>query len=129
LYRYVKQLTKRPLNTPINWRNVVHWLEEAGYRNNSPPDTPPEPNFVGREGAIADLDTLVSAGAKVIGIYGKGGVGKTTLAQQYFKKQGFKVLTLSISLQTEDITPVEEWIGHWLRRDFKEEQNQPSASC
>jgi len=121
LYRYVKQLTKRPLNTPLNWRNVVHWLEEAGYRNNSPPDTPPEPNFVGREGAIADLDTLVSAGAKVIGIYGKGGVGKTTLAQQYFKKQGFKVLTLSISLQTEDITPVEEWIGHWLRRDFKEE--------
>lgn len=83
-------------------------------------DTPPEPNFVGREGAIADLNTLVSAGAKVIGIYGKGGVGKTTLAHQYFKMQGFNILTLSI-METEDITPVEEWIGHWLRRDFKEE--------
>jgi|GEM_PF-761524 len=126
LYRYVKQLTKRPLNTPLNWRNVVHWLEEAGYRNNSPPDTPPEPNFVGREGAIADLDTLVSAGAKVIGIYGKGGVGKTTLAHQYFKMQGFNILTLSI-METEDITPVEEWIGHWLRRDFKEEAD--SSFC
>src|SRR4028119_1148491 len=68
LYRYVEQLTQRPPKTLRNWRDVFNWLEEAGYRNNSPLDTPPEPIFVGREGAIANLNTLVSAGAKVIGI-------------------------------------------------------------
>ena len=81
----------------------------------------PDPNFVGREGAIEDLNTLVSEGAKVIGIYGKGGVGKTTLAQRYFDIQGIPVRTLLISLKTEDITPVEDWIRYWLRHDFHEE--------
>jgi hypothetical protein len=82
------------------------------------------PDFVGREEAIADLKTFTKQGAKVIGIYGKGGVGKTTLAQQYFETQGFEVKTLQIGMETEDITPVENWIRRWLRQDFKKEPDQ-----
>jgi len=37
-------------------------------------------NFVGREEAIANLNNLVTQGAKVIVIQSPGGVGKTTLA-------------------------------------------------
>lgn len=82
------------------------------------------PDFVGREGEISQLKTFVKQGVKVIGIYGKGGVGKTTLAQRYFETQGFEVKTLDIGMETEDITPVENWIRRWLRQDFKEEADQ-----
>ena len=85
--------------------------------------TAKNPDFVGREAALADLKTFVQQGAKVIGIYGKGGVGKTTLVQRYFESQGFmKVLTLRVAMETEDITPVEELIRYRLRHDFDEEK-------
>ena len=42
-------------------------------------------NFIGRAEAISHLNTLVSQGSKVIVIKGEGGLGKTTLAQQYFQ--------------------------------------------
>src|SRR5919202_1128610 len=32
LYRYAETLTGRPLNTLENWRDIVEWLEVAGYR-------------------------------------------------------------------------------------------------
>lgn len=32
LYRYIEALTDRSANTLKNWRDVIDWLEEAGYR-------------------------------------------------------------------------------------------------
>ena len=83
------------------------------------------PDFVGREEAIAHLNTLIaSRNAKVIGIYGKGGVGKTALAWQYFKTQGFKVLERSMGMEAQNITSVEHLVRYWLRNDFKQEPEQ-----
>nr|WP_242033215.1 tetratricopeptide repeat protein [Coleofasciculus sp. FACHB-129] len=83
----------------------------------------PDPNFMGREDAISHLNIRVNQGAKVIVIQAPGGVGKTTLAQQYLKKtQGFDlVLELLMAKEKENITAVESVIEEWLKQDFQEE--------
>jgi tetratricopeptide (TPR) repeat protein len=43
--------------------------------------------FVGRETDIDRLDALVRQGRKMILIWGEGGVGKTTIADQYLERQ------------------------------------------
>ena len=89
------------------------------------PIAPPSvynPNFVGREEAIAQLNTRINQGAKVIVIQGPGGVGKTILAQEYLKSQGFDlVVELLMAKEKENITPVESAIEEWLKQDFQEE--------
>lgn len=80
------------------------------------------PNFLGREGAIEDLNTLVGQGAKVIVIQSAGGMGKTTLAREYLKSQGFdKTIELLMAKETENITALESAIEEWLKQDFQEE--------
>jgi len=86
----------------------------------SPPKL--DPNFLGREGAIADLNNLIEQGAKAIVIHGKGGIGKTTLAWQFLNTQGFdKILDLRMAKETQNITSAESVIEEWLRRYFDEE--------
>lgn len=80
------------------------------------------PNFLGRFGAIEDLNTLVAQGAKVIVIQSAGGMGKTTLARQYLKSQGFdRVIELLMAKETENLTALESAIEEWLKQDFQEE--------
>ena len=82
----------------------------------------PNLNFVGREGAIASLNTHINQGAKIILIQAPGGVGKSRFAQKYLNSQGFElVLDLQMAKETENITPVENVIKEWLKRDFGEE--------
>ncbi len=86
-------------------------------------------DFVGREETIAHLNTLIaSRNAKVIGIYGKGGVGKTKLAEQYFERyfeaNGFKTLRLNVGTETRSITRLEYWLEDCLRLDLREELGQ-----
>ena len=82
----------------------------------------PNLNFVGRKEEIAHLNTLIEQGAKVIVIKGPGGVGKTTLAQEYLKSQGFDlVVELLMAKEKENITPVESAIEELLKKDFQEE--------
>ncbi|OUL34443.1 NB-ARC domain-containing protein [Nostoc sp. T09] len=86
-----------------------------------PTPTPEDTNFIGRQDAIAHLNTLVNQGSKVIVIQGEGGLGKTTLAQQYLH-QGFDlVLELLMAKETQNITPAERVVEEWLKQDFHEE--------
>lgn len=79
-------------------------------------------NFIGRQEAIAHLNALANQGAKVIVIQGEGGLGKTTLAQQYLQTQGFDlVLELLMAKETQNITSVERVVEEWLKQDFGEE--------
>ena len=81
--------------------------------------------FVGRETAIADLHQLVSQGAKLIVIQGEGGLGKTTLAQQFLQAQSFdRVLEVLMAKETDDITSAHRVVEEWLRQDFNEEPGQ-----
>src|SRR6478672_1563566 len=90
-----------------------------------PPTVPiklEDPNFVGRKEAIAHLNTLVNQGSKITVLQAGGGCGKTTLAQQYLKSQGFDlVLELLMAKERENITAVEAVIEEWLKQDFDEE--------
>jgi hypothetical protein len=82
-------------------------------------------NFIGREAAIADLNKLVRQGAKVA----EGGVGKTTLALQYLRSQGFnQVLDLWMAKETQNLTPVESVLEEWLQRHFHEEAGRELGS-
>ncbi len=79
-------------------------------------------NFVGRKAAIAHLNTLVSQGSKFIVIQGEGGLGKTTLAQQYLQTQNFDlVLELLMAKETQNITSAERVVEEWLKQDLNEE--------
>lgn len=108
LYRYVEKLLDRPPNSLENWRDIVIWLAEAGYRldaqldllqdkktNNSSikldrnslrqlpyQNLPPQTNeFIGRESELAQLLKFISLNhrAPIITVDGIGGVGKTAL--------------------------------------------------
>ncbi|MBF2029801.1 MAG: tetratricopeptide repeat protein [Oscillatoriales cyanobacterium C42_A2020_001] len=81
-----------------------------------------DPNFIGREGAIAHLNEKIAQGNRIILIQGEGGRGKTTLARKYFKTQGFDCcLELWMAAERRNITLVESVVEEWLRRDFNEE--------
>ncbi|PZO57828.1 MAG: hypothetical protein DCF15_06360 [Phormidesmis priestleyi] len=53
-------------------------------------------------------------------IHGEGGLGKTTLAQQYAQRFE-QVLELLIAKEAANITPVESVVEEWLRQNFNEE--------
>jgi hypothetical protein len=84
-------------------------------------ETPSEnPDFVGRQEAIADLNSLVNEGAKVILIQAEDGIGKTTLARKWFERQGLKTLELRVGITSQNIQSAEDWVKLTLRNYFKE---------
>ena len=72
--------------------------------------TAANPNFVGRQEAIAHLHALIAQGDRPILIKGEGGLGKTTLAQHFVAEQPVDLtLELLMAKDPADITPV-EWV-------------------
>ena len=88
----------------------------------SPIARPINPHFIGRLDALKTLETL-SQTHQMIVIKGEGGIGKTTLAQQ-FAQQFDKVLELPMAKEMADITPAQSVVAEWLRQHFSED---PSA--
>ena len=83
------------------------------------------PNFIGRQKAIASLSTLIAQGSKIIVIQGEGGVGKTTLAQQFLSSRGYDlVLEVLMAKETQNIISVESLVEEWLTRDLDEESGK-----
>ena len=75
--------------------------------------------FIGREWALQALQSLAIA-QRIIVIQGEGGIGKTTLAQQY--AQQFDVrLELLMAKEAASITPAASVVEEWLRQQFAEE--------
>jgi tetratricopeptide (TPR) repeat protein len=79
-------------------------------------------SFVGRTAAIADLQQLVERGARVIVIQGEGGLGKTTLAQQYLQQGKFDlVLEFLLAKEVPHLISADRVVEEWLRQDFNQE--------
>ncbi|WP_017716775.1 NB-ARC domain-containing protein [Kamptonema formosum] len=88
LYRYVEILTGREPNTLSNWRDVIDWLDAAGYRTGPSArrgqdwDGAPDASvFYGRTGELGNLEQwIVRERCRLVAIWGMGGIGKTALA-------------------------------------------------
>ena len=83
------------------------------------PLAPAPVGFLGREQAIQTLQTLYATHSVVV-IQGEGGIGKTTLAQQYCQRFE-QTLELLMAKESASITPVESVVEEWLRQHFDEE--------
>ncbi|MEM1280353.1 MAG: NB-ARC domain-containing protein [Cyanobacteria bacterium P01_H01_bin.152] len=108
---------------------LERYLKKAQVKVTQPlPETPSvaeASGFVGREAAIAHLEHLITQGHRAIALQGEGGIGKTTLAQQYLEHQAFDaVLELLMAKATTNITPAEQVVEEWLRQDFQIEPGQ-----
>ena len=80
------------------------------------------PNFVGRQEAIATLQNLVDRGNKIIVLQGKGGVGKTTLAQQFLADSGFEItLEVLMAKETSNVVSAAAVVEEWLQRDLNQD--------
>ncbi len=101
LYRYTEALTQRPAHTIKNWRDIVEWLEAAGYKKapsqtQPPPSPPPKQawesapdvsNFYGRSEEYGRLKQwIVQDQCRLVAILGMGGIGKTALAVKLAKE-------------------------------------------
>ena len=80
--------------------------------------------FVGRQKAIANLGRLMTC-HKIIVLQGEGGVGKTTLAQQFLASQNFDlILEVLMAKETTNIVAVASVVEEWLQRDLNEDSGK-----
>jgi len=75
--------------------------------------------FIDRQEAIANLEGFFQQNSKIVVLQGEGGVGKTTLAQQFLNSQDFD-LTLEVLMakETGNIIEVVSVVEEWLQRNL-----------
>jgi tetratricopeptide (TPR) repeat protein len=116
------KLLSQILGERVTKTNLKSLLQRHVTSTGAQPIVIPNYQFIGREAAIARLDELIQQGQRTIVIQGEGGVGKTTLAQQYLKTCGCdRILELSMAKETTQITPAEIVVEEWLRQDLETE--------
>ncbi len=125
-YQITENLTPQPPSLPGNGENEnLKPLcdTQKGFSDTVKNSFKPENiNFIGRSDAINRIDDLINLGSKVIVIQGEGGLGKTTLAQQYLHSQGFDVvLELLMAKETQNITSAQRVVEEWLKYDLAQE--------
>jgi GTPase SAR1 family protein len=78
--------------------------------------------WVERTSDIAKLQKWTSENFKILIIVGEGGIGKTTLAQQYLASDRFeKILDMRIALTPENLRSADWFVRTWLQQDFQED--------
>jgi tetratricopeptide (TPR) repeat protein len=120
-YQIIENLTPQPPSLRGNGENFIKplSLQERGLERGFKQE---DINFIGRNDAIDRIDNLVNLGSKVIVIQGEGGLGKTTLAQQYLHSQEFDVvLELLMAKETQNITSAQRVVEEWLKYDLAQE--------
>jgi tetratricopeptide (TPR) repeat protein len=116
------QLLTQLLQERVTKTNLKSVLQRQIASIEFQPIVIPNYHFIGREAEIVRLDELVQQGQRTIVIQGEGGVGKTTLAQQYLKTCGCdRILELSMAKETAQITRAEVVVEEWLQQDLATE--------
>ncbi len=118
-----ERVTKKNLKVVLEQRKAAsaESIRPSLSHRSSPDHKSSTAQFVGRSEAIAHLTDLISQGAKLVVIQGEGGIGKTTLAQQYLH-QGFeRVLELLMAKETQRVLAAEHIVEEWLTQEFQEE--------
>ncbi|WP_445172418.1 NACHT C-terminal helical domain 2-containing protein [Microcoleus sp.] len=87
IYQYVEQLTKKPLNTLKNWRDIPQWLEQTGYKI-------PVSDTVDREKAIASSPSDDLADIELV---------SDLLVKKNWKKSSFFHQTFQEYLSAEEL--------------------------
>ena len=111
--------------TKSNFRSLSKL--QIGKEPESIPQSPTieKRNFLGRNEAIASLNGLVNLDHKIIVLQGEGGVGKTTLAQQFLASRGFElVLEVLMAKETANIIAVASVVEEWLQRDLNKDSGK-----
>ncbi|MEM9447942.1 MAG: NB-ARC domain-containing protein [Cyanobacteria bacterium P01_E01_bin.6] len=126
-----RSATERCLNKARSFKRKLNNKLEQWGRVSSPTSEHPliqdgnvltNDSFLGREEAIAHVAQLFQTGHPLVVIQGEGGLGKTTLAQQFFASQPIDiVLELTIANNSTAITPVEQVVEEWLKQDLGDE--------
>jgi hypothetical protein len=133
VYRYVETATGRGTNSLENWRDIVTWLEAAGYKNPSFEqsksrsivvwgEAPDVSVFFGREEELSRLkrwtvgitSTQAPQPCRLVAILGMGGIGKTALAAK-LAEQVQNQFDYLIWRSLRHASPLEDVLDQWLQ--------------